>query len=162
MHKIVSTFVISLLFCLPLDVLAAPASPFSLKDYRSPTQTVSLSEFKGKVVYLDFWASWCKPCRSSFPWMNEMHNKYANKGLEVISINLDEQMQSVAKFLHSYPASFRVLLDPEGNVASDYQLVGMPSSYLIDRQGQLRKTHTGFFLKKTDAYEQEIITLLSE
>jgi thiol-disulfide isomerase/thioredoxin len=141
---------------------AATASAFTLPDFHSNEQLVSLQDFKGKVVYLDFWASWCKPCRTSFGWMNEMQNKYAEQGFEIISINLDQNKSSIKTFLASYPANFRILLDPEGDVASDYELVGMPSSYLIDKHGILRKNHTGFFIKNKSQYEQEIISLLSE
>ncbi|MFT5712002.1 MAG: thiol-disulfide isomerase/thioredoxin [Glaciecola sp.] len=141
---------------------ATAASEFTLPDFHSNEQLVSLKDFKGKVVYLDFWASWCKPCRTSFGWMNEMQAKYAEQGFEVISINLDQDKDSINTFLASYPAHFKILLDPKGEVAADYGLVGMPSSYLIDKRGILRKTHTGFFSKNKPQYEQEIISLLSE
>jgi thiol-disulfide isomerase/thioredoxin len=138
------------------------AQDFTLVDYLSDEQSVSLSDFQGKVVYLDFWASWCKPCRTSFPWMNQMQSKYEAQGLQVVSINLDKDKSSIATFLKSYPSNFKILLDPEGNVASAYDLLGMPTSYLIDKSGVLRKTHTGFFIKHTPQYEKEIIALLSE
>lgn len=141
---------------------AASAKDFTLTDYHSSEHLVSLNDFEGKVVYLDFWASWCKPCRTSFPWMNDMQAKYGKQGFEVISINLDQDKSSIAVFLKSYPASFRILLDPQGEVASDYELVGMPSSYLIDKWGNLRKTHTGFFIKNKPEYEKEIVALLAE
>jgi thiol-disulfide isomerase/thioredoxin len=141
---------------------ASSAEDFSLVDYHCSEQSVSLKDFEGKVVYLDFWASWCKPCRTSFPWMNDMQAKYADQGFEVVSINLDQEKSSIAAFLESYPANFRILLDPEGEAASDYELIGMPSSYLIDKNGNLRKTHTGFFIKNKPQYEQEIIALLAE
>ncbi len=141
---------------------AASAKEFALDDYHSSDQLVALKDFEGKVVYLDFWASWCKPCRTSFPWMNEMQAKYAKQGFDVVSINLDQDKSSIDAFLKSYPANFRILLDPEGKVASDYELVGMPSSYLIDKKGNLRRTHTGFFIKNKSQYEKEIIALLAE
>jgi len=141
---------------------ASSAEDFSLIDYHSREQLVSLKDFEGKVVYLDFWASWCKPCRTSFPWMNDMQAKYVDQGFEVVSINLDQEKSSIAAFLQNYPANFRILLDPEGEVASDYDLIGMPSSYLIDKKGNLRKTHTGFFIKNKPQYEQAIVALLAE
>lgn len=141
---------------------ANTAENFTLADYRSPEKRYSLSDFEGKVVYLDFWATWCKPCRASFPWMNEMQAKYEAQGFEVVSINLDQEPLSIATFLNRYPANFKILLDPIGEVASDYELLGMPSSYLIDKDGVLRHTHTGFFNKSKPQYEQEIVSLLSE
>jgi thiol-disulfide isomerase/thioredoxin len=141
---------------------ASSAKEFSLADFHSTEQLVSLQDFKGKVVYLDFWASWCKPCRTSFGWMNAMQTKYAAQGFEIVSINLDQDKSLISTFLESYPANFRILLDPEGKVAADYELVGMPSSYLIDKHGNVRKTHTGFFIQNKSKYEQEIISLLSE
>lgn len=91
-----------------------------------------------------------------------MQKKYKAQGLEVVSINLDKDKSSIAAFLKSYPANFNILLDPKGGVASAYELLGMPTSYLIDKKGVLRKTHTGFFIKNKPQYEKEIIALLSE
>ncbi|MFQ3249541.1 MAG: thiol-disulfide isomerase/thioredoxin [Glaciecola sp.] len=150
------------LLCSATFAHAENAHNFTLDEYRSNGQSVSLNDFKGKVVYLDFWASWCKPCRTSFPWMNQMQKKYKAQGLEVVSINLDKDKSSIAAFLKSYPSHFKILLDPNGSVASAYQLLGMPTSYLIDKNGVLRKTHTGFFIKNKAHYEKEIIALLSE
>ncbi len=119
-----------------------------------------LSDLKGQVVYVDFWASWCKPCRKSFPWMNDMHAKYPH--LKVIAINLDEEREMAAKFLAQTPADFQIVYDPQGEIAQDYELVGMPSSYLIDKKGNIRFAHQGFFLSKQAQYEQEIQLLMSE
>jgi peroxiredoxin len=94
--------------------------------------------------------------------MNQMQSKYGDDGLAVVSINLDQDTSSIAAFLKNYPASFKVLLDPSGRVASDFELIGMPSSYLIDKKGNLRKTHMGFFIKNQAIYEKEIIDLMSE
>jgi thiol-disulfide isomerase/thioredoxin len=121
-----------------------------------------LSELQGQVVYLDFWASWCKPCRKSFPWMNKMQQKYAPQGLQIIAVNLDSDLALAKVFLDKVPADIPILYDPKGKIASDYKLIGMPSSYLIDRKGQLRKSHKGFFTKKESLYEQEILLLLNE
>lgn len=124
--------------------------------------SAELNSLKGQVVYVDFWASWCKPCRASFPWMNQMQSKYEDEGLRVIAINLDEELGNAKAFLDKVPASFSIVYDPEGNIAQQYELVGMPSSYLIDKKGELRITHQGFFTKKADVYESEIMQLLAE
>ncbi|WP_371195919.1 TlpA disulfide reductase family protein [Glaciecola sp. SC05] len=121
-----------------------------------------LADLKGQVVYIDFWASWCKPCRASFPWMNEMHQKFADKGLKIIAINLDEDSQNAKAFLSKLPAEFAIVYDPKGNIAKQYNLVGMPSSYIIDKSGELRISHQGFFTTKVAAYQNEITQLLAE
>lgn len=136
-------------------IVAAPAPDFRLND-------TQLSQLKGKVVYLDFWASWCQPCRKSFPWMNHIADKYADQGLVVLAINLDKDRQLADQFLEKLPANFKVLFDPQGNVAQQYALPGMPTSYLIDKTGQLRIAHKGFFEQQQDRYEQELTVLLNE
>ncbi len=128
----------------------------------SINQQTQLSDLKGQVVYIDFWASWCKPCRASFPWMNTMQEKYASQGLQIVAINLDEEKDDADYFLSKLAANFTLVFDPQGNIASQYELVGMPSSYLIDKTGKLRIIHQGFFESKQDIYEQEIQALLAE
>ncbi len=120
----------------------------------------SLAKHKGKVVYLDFWASWCVPCKRSFPWMNDIQSKYKDKGFTVISVNLDADKQLAAKFLLANPASFEVIYDPKGKIAKHFKIQGMPSSMLIGRDGKIKSRHTGFFTKKIPQYNQEIEALL--
>lgn len=118
--------------------------------------TVDLAQLQGRVVYLDFWASWCGPCRKSFPWMNAMQARYGGQGLTVIAVNLDQDRTLAAKFLAEHPASFTVAYDPKGESAERYGVKGMPSSYLVDRAGRLRMTHIGFRDQDRDALEAEI------
>ncbi|MGL5046545.1 MAG: TlpA family protein disulfide reductase [Shewanella sp.] len=125
-------------------------------------QAVSLTEFTGKVVYVDFWASWCGPCRKSFPWMNEMHKKYHDQGLVVVAINLDTDNELAQEFLKQVPAQFAVRFNPEGDVARSFDLLGMPSSFMFNRQGELVQQHAGFYADKTADYEQELVNLLKE
>jgi thiol-disulfide isomerase/thioredoxin len=161
MHQKLLCFIFISTFYVGNFASASTSKIFTLADYSSHEQ-VSLDDYKGQVVYLDFWASWCKPCRSSFPWMNNMQTKYGEIGFAVVSINLDQDTSSISQFLKNYPANFTILLDPDGEVASQYELVGMPSSYLVDKEGRLRKSHTGFFIKNQAIYEQEIVDLMSE
>ena len=121
---------------------------------------ITLSEFKGKVIYLDFWASWCPPCRKSFPWLNEIQERYGRKGLAVVAINMDKNRDLAGTFLHRVPANFTVAYDPEGRVADSYQIQGMPSSYLIDRKGHIRATYIGFREKDASQLEKDLQTLL--
>jgi len=121
-----------------------------------------LSQYKNKVVYLDFWASWCGPCRKSFPWLNEIETKYKKQGLVVIGVNLDTELDQAKQFLKEVPANFRVFSDPDGKLAEKYKLIGMPSSFVIDGKGQVRHRHVGFKKNKTDEYEKSIQSLLKE
>lgn len=123
---------------------------------------VDLADYRGKVVYLDFWASWCVPCRKSFPWMNQLKELYETRGLEVIAINLDEERKLADAFLAATPATFTVAFDPQGQSAEHYQVMGMPSSYLIDRNGILHHSHVGFRDKDRTALESQIEELLKQ
>ena len=120
-----------------------------------------ISSHKGKVIYLDFWASWCGPCRKSFPWMNNIQEKYQQQGLVIISVNVDNNKALADKFLAEIPANFTVFYDPKGKVARQFKLKGMPSSYIIDRSGKVISTHVGFSQSKKTKYEQELIALLN-
>ena len=121
---------------------------------------LDLSLYKGKVVYLDFWASWCNPCRQSFPWMNELQNTYRGDGLVVIGINVDHDRQLAEGFLHKTPAEFDILYDPDGAIARRFEFKDMPTSVLIDRDGRVRYVHAGFFPKKRSEYLAHVQALL--
>jgi thiol-disulfide isomerase/thioredoxin len=130
------------------------APPFDLPADSS--STVSLAQLKGKVVYLDFWASWCGPCRQSFPWMNEMHAKYGAKGLVVLAINVDATTADAKKFLSETPAKFEITYDAKGVTPKAFGIRGMPTSYLIDRTGKVLSTHAGFNPAKKSEMEAAI------
>lgn len=150
------------LFAVGLSTLiSSPAQAVELTQLEgSPVK--SADQLHGKVVVIDFWASWCGPCRKSFPWFNQMQQKYQQQGLVVLAVNEDEERADADKFLQQFPAQFAVLFDVAGEVASQYQLQGMPTTLLLDRQGRVRFTHAGFFESKTASYEQEIQQLLQE
>ena len=120
----------------------------------------TLSKHKGEVVYLDFWASWCVPCRRSFPWMNEIQEKYKQQGFSIVSVNLDANKALAEKFLLELPANFSVIYDPKGKIAKHFKIQGMPSSMIIGRDGKIKSRHTGFFIDKIPQYQQEIEQLL--
>ena len=105
---------------------------------------VNLAAMKGKVVYLDFWASWCGPCRQSFPWMNEMQAKYAAKGLQIVAVNVDAKREDADKFLAEVPAAFGVAFDAQGDTPKRYAIKGMPTSLLIGPDGKVISVHAGF------------------
>ncbi len=141
------------LLLLSINVYAEQAPKFSLP---SDNGMVSLTALKGKVVYVDFWATWCGPCRKSFPWMNEMNDKYKKQGLEIIAISMDSKKEKVAKFLEKVPANFTIAYDPEGEVADAYKVQVMPSSYIIDRNGKLIEKHYGFRTKDKSDLEKAL------
>lgn len=120
-----------------------------------------LDSLRGKVVYLDYWASWCVPCRQSFPWMNEMQSRYGGKGLVIVAVNLDRDTVEAQRFLVQYPADFMVAYDPEAKTAKALALKGMPASFLIDRQGEIVRTHIGFREDAKGGMEEEIRELLT-
>ncbi len=133
-------------------VLADTPAP----DFNLPTvdgKTVKLSDFKGQVVYVDFWATWCPPCRKSFPWMESMHQKYKDLGFKIIAVNLDGKREVMEDFVKSMHSTFTVAHDADGSVAETFQVKAMPSSYLIDRAGNIVRSHAGFRDKDMDELE---------
>jgi cytochrome c biogenesis protein CcmG/thiol:disulfide interchange protein DsbE len=134
------------------------AQPPSVATARWPV----LEAYAGKVVLLDFWASWCSPCLQSFPWMNELQQKHGGEGLVVLAVNLDQDRKLADAFLGKTPAQFRVEYDPAGTVARQFDVQAMPTSFLIDRQGNVRTRHAGFKEKHRQGREQEIEQLLKE
>lgn len=153
----------SLIFIVTLSVTCLWSVDVFAKQSLSGQEalTEALMKHQGEVIYLDFWASWCGPCRKSFPWMNEMQTTYQGKGFTVISINLDAEYDLASIFLKETPAQFPVIYDPKGETAKKYKVKGMPTSYLIGKDGQIKVAHTGFFMNKIDQYEAEIIQLLA-
>jgi len=121
---------------------------------------IKLSEFKGKAVYLDFWASWCGPCKQSFPWMNEMQAKYGAKGLQVLAVNLDQKPEDATGFLQQTKVDFLIAMDPVGQSAQKYNVKGMPSSLLIGRDGKVTVVHTGFNAASKAELERAIVAAL--
>ena len=147
------------LFTNPAALAATKAPAFELPG---DSGTVSLNEYRNKVVYVDFWASWCVPCKHSFPWLNQMQERYGSDGFKVIGINLDKDRAKAEKFLELVPASFDIAYDPDGTVAESYSLKVMPSSYLIDRDGNLIHAHKGFKSSDGSRMETMIIKLLKD
>lgn len=118
-----------------------PAPDFELAG---ASGAVKLSNYRGKLVYLDFWASWCGPCRQSFPWMNEMQAKYGAQGLQIVGVNVDAKEKDARDFLVEMPASFAIAFDPRGETPRTYRIKGMPTSVLIDAEGKVIFEHAGF------------------
>jgi len=122
--------------------------------------SLDLSAYQGKVVLLDFWASWCVPCRRSFPWMNEMQQKYGDSGLVIIGVNMDAEAEEAQAFLANYPADFDIVYAPDGALAKEFGVRAMPSSFVIGRDGEVVTRHLGFKVKKQDEYEAALLSAL--
>ena len=142
----------------PAAVAPGVAPPFDL-----PTRSgrVSLESLRGRVVYVDFWASWCGPCHQSFPWLHTLQERYGAKGLAIVAINLDKNRDAADAFLAQYAAPFVVAFDPAGTSAEAFQVSSMPSSYLIDAAGNIIFSQAGFDPKETAKVEARIQEALS-
>lgn len=123
---------------------------------------ISLESLRGKVVYLDFWASWCGPCRVSFPLLEQMRNELGADGLEVYAINVDEDEADALQFLADVPVSYPVVRDGDGSIPQLYGILGMPTGYLIDREGIVREIHQGFRKSDGAKLRSAIVQLLGE
>jgi cytochrome c biogenesis protein CcmG, thiol:disulfide interchange protein DsbE len=124
-------------------------------------ERVTLQALRGKVVYVDFWASWCGPCRRSFPWMNEMQQKYGARGLVVVGVNVDKKRSDAERFLAQIPANFTIVFDEAGATPAAYGVKGMPSSYLIDARGNVVQVESGFNDDQAVAIEARIRDLVA-
>ncbi len=141
------------------------ATPKSAPDValRSADGTVvQLAAYKGKVLLVDFWASWCVPCKTSFPALDAIYREYQPRGLEVLAVNLDEERRHAEAFLSAHPHRMTVLFDPQGTSPLAFGVKGMPTSYVIDKTGTIRFTHMGYSGDVDVRYRQEITQLLSE
>ena len=139
-----------------LSLTFATAAHASDAAQRIPANAqFNIENYAGKVVYVDFWASWCAPCRHSFPFMNELHEQFADE-LAVVAINVDEYRENAQVFLEAFNPRFNIVYDPEGELASGFDLPGMPTSYLFDRKGNLITRHIGFKQSQIEALRKMV------
>jgi thiol-disulfide isomerase/thioredoxin len=136
------------------------APPFALVT--ASGEAVSLASLRGKVVYVDFWASWCTPCRRSFPWMNALQARYGPEGLAIVGVNVDKRHDDATRFLADTPAAFTVVYDASGKTPAAYDVKGMPSSYLVDRRGNIVAVEEGFHDERRAALEALVRTELAK
>jgi cytochrome c biogenesis protein CcmG/thiol:disulfide interchange protein DsbE len=125
-------------------------------------EAVQLEQLRGKVVYLDFWASWCGPCRQSLPFMEQLHREFGPAGLAVVAVNVDETPADGLRFLQRFPVGYAVVGDARGAIATRYDVRDMPSSYLIDRRGVVREVHRGFNRADARRLRGLVATLVAE
>jgi len=158
---------LGLCLCLPLLAQAQGAAVGTpAPEVRLPRipggEELSLSSLRGKVVYLDFWASWCGPCRISFPQFEQLRSELGPQGFEVYAINVDEVEADARHFLAEVPVSYPVVRDGGGATPRAYGVLGMPTGYLIDREGVVRQIHQGFKRSDGAKLRTEIVELLGE
>jgi len=140
------------------DLKPAPRSTFHFADGSS----APIDTYKGKVVLVDFWASWCVPCKTSFPAVDGLFKDYRDRGLQVVAVNVDERDRDAQAFLQPRPHVMPIAFDPKGELARDFNVEAMPSSFLSDRAGYVRFVHTGYTAKDLATYRTEIDGLLAE
>jgi thiol-disulfide isomerase/thioredoxin len=124
--------------------------------------SIRISDLKGQVALIDFWASWCVPCRASFPALDALYQELSDKGFRVIAVNVDEDRQKADQFLASRPHTMTIAFDPQGKAAEAFRLKGMPSTIIVDRHGNIRFTHMGYTEKTLAQFRSEVLQLLGE
>jgi cytochrome c biogenesis protein CcmG/thiol:disulfide interchange protein DsbE len=140
----------------------ARAPALSAPRLDQPGQALALQSFKGRVVYVDFWASWCVPCRLSMPALDTLYRKHAPRGFAVVGFNKDVSPADAQRFLARVPVTFALAQDGDDAAARAFDVKAMPSGYLIDRRGVIRRVHRGFTAETAASLEREIEELLGE
>lgn len=137
-----------------------PVAPLANLEERAPP--VDLAKLRGKVVYVDFWASWCVPCRMSMPVVDELYKRLGPKGFTVVGVNKDDRVIDAQRFLKRVPVSFALATDYGDTVTRAFLVTAMPSGYLVDRKGVVRKVHRGYTAETAKQLEKEVEELLGE
>jgi thiol-disulfide isomerase/thioredoxin len=140
----------------------APAPDLALQRLDQPAQPLALASLKGSVVYVDFWASWCVPCRMSMPALDAMYRRNRGRGFAVVGVNKDVSSADAQRFLQRVSVSFPLVQDAQDAAAKAFDVKAMPSGYLLDRKGIVRNVHRGFTVETAAALQREIETLLEE
>ena len=140
--------------------LNKPAPDFTLKSLTG--KNLKLSEMAGNVVLINFWASWCGPCREEMPLLNDLHNKYGPLGFSVYGVNVEEDVKGARGFLQDFPVDFPVLLDSSNEVSKQYKVIAMPTTVVVDRDGNVRYLHQGYKSGDEAKYRQMVKKLVRE
>ena len=153
--------VIALTLTTALTAVAGPKAGDPLPKIGSLIAGAKIPSTAGKVVIVDFWASWCGPCKASFPALNRLQAKYGPKGLVIIGVSVDEDAAKYKAFAEKQAATFTLVHDAAHKAAAVFSPATMPTSYVVDRKGIIRHIHTGFHGAKSEAeYEKQIVALL--
>lgn len=151
----------SSLLLLAVSSLGSSIATAGEAEYNNLLDQLNLEQYQGKVVYVDFWASWCGPCRQSFPVMNQLQKTYGEDNFVIVAINEDSEPGAAEQFLDQYPANFTIFYDQNGELAKYFKVDAMPTSYLLDQVGTAKYRHRGFRQKDVAKIEQQIESLLS-
>ena len=159
--RIISAVIVFTISASALSVEEGELAPhFNLPSIYPDKPSISLQELAGKTVYIDFWASWCAPCLISLPLYNDMYHRYKDQGLEVLAISVDNPVEEGLEFLEDTPLDFLIPSDPEGESAELFQVIGMPTSYLISPDGEVKLVHMGFRNGDMDIIEAAVKEVL--
>jgi thiol-disulfide isomerase/thioredoxin len=138
----------------------SPAPGFQL--HSSTSSDLSLSDLKGQVVLINFWASWCGPCRQEMPVLEQLYKKYKPAGFTLLGVNVEPKSADAMGFLKATPVSFPILFDPDSKVSQLYAVPGMPSTVILDRTGKVRYVHQGYKPGDESEYQDQIRSLVRE
>jgi thiol-disulfide isomerase/thioredoxin len=162
MKKILNYFLPAILSANAYAVQEQQPAPACPAVFSTSQTSFDPANFKGKVVLIDFWATWCPPCIKSMPFFNSLHNTLSTSGFEVVAINVDEDAKTAHEFLTDHPVDYPVAFDPNGNCPKTYELKGMPSSYLLDKSGKVNLIHIGYKDSDQAHLRDRIDTLLKQ
>jgi peroxiredoxin len=161
LKKIIAIVSGCLLVCLAsAENLSGPAPDFDLMSMDG--SRVQLSDLEGQVVMVNFWATWCAPCREEMPHLEALYQRYSDLGFTLLGVNVEEDSSGADEFFSETPVSFPILFDPENNVSELYDVVAMPSTVMIDRTGQMRFIHHGYQPGYENEYQSQIRALIRE
>jgi peroxiredoxin len=142
------------------DINSGPAPDFALKSHGG--ENLRLSEFRGEVVMINFWASWCGPCRQEMPLLDELYTQYQPLGFTILGVNVEEDPSKARQLLKDSPVNFPILYDDKSEVSKLYKVVAMPSTVLVDRDGNVRYLHQGYKPGYEESYQQQVRALIRE
>ncbi|MBU2870667.1 TlpA disulfide reductase family protein [Colwellia sp. E2M01] len=155
-------FFLGFVFCLLSAVSHAEQIKNMILTGLNDTKSTTFKALEGDYIYVDFWASWCGPCKKSFPFMVELQNTFKNKNFKIVAISVDEEKSDAVEFLDDNMTNFEVYLDVDGVIATQFELPGMPTSYLIDPKGNIISTHVGFHKKSEEAILAELNAIFNK
>ena len=138
----------------------SPAPDFTLKS--SSGENIKLSELRGQVVMINFWASWCGPCRQEMPLLDELHARYSPMGFTMLGVNVEKDSSKARALLKDLPVEFPILFDQKNQVSKDYDVIAMPSTVLVDRDGNIRYIHRGYKPGDENTYQDMIRSVIVE
>jgi len=155
-------FVVGAVFCLlSVTSYAKNVDNMALTGLKG-TQNTTFKRLEGNYVYVDFWASWCGPCKKSFPFMVELQNTFKNDNFKIVAISVDEEKSDAIEFLNNNVTNFDLYLDVDGVIANQFQLPGMPTSYLIDPNGKIISKHVGFHKESKQTILAELNSIFTK